>query len=102
MSSEFGVRNLKRFNESQNFREKNQKYKELAELLQSEILDDYDIYEGPLSERDDGNRNYTNEPCWHFENAAGDRGPIYGIDIFPRNRITQEGRETTKKNKKGY
>jgi hypothetical protein len=75
----------------------NEKYKELAQILQSEILDDYDIYEGPLSERGDINGNNINEPCWHFNSPAGDRGPIYDIEIFPKNRLTQEGKETLQK-----
>jgi hypothetical protein len=63
----------------------NKKYRELAKLLQSEILDDYDIYEGPLSEYGPLNRqgSYTNEACWHFTNPGG---VIYNISIFPKNR----------------
>lgn len=90
------MKHLKTFNENQSVNQHNQNYRELADVLQSEILDNYDIYESDyLSERGDINRNYTNEPCWLFHNPSG--GFIYNMSIFPKNRWTKEGMETVEK-----
>ena len=90
------MKHLKTFNENQSVNQHNQNYRELADILQSEILDDYDIYKGDyLMERGDRNRNYTNEPCWLFHNPTG--GFIYHMAIYPKNRWTKEGKETVEK-----
>lgn len=86
---------LKSFNENQSIIKDNQNYRELANILQSEVLDDYDIYEGPLSEIGDKNGNHTNKPCWHFNQTRRFKC-IYNIYVFPENRLTEEGEETVK------
>jgi hypothetical protein len=92
------MKHLKLFNENQSVRHKieqhNQNYRELANILQSEVLDDYDIYEGYLSEKRDENGNFTNKPCWLFNGPKGLF--IYHICIYPKNRLTKEGEETVK------
>ena len=90
------MKHLKSFNENLLANKHNQNYRELASILQSEVLDNYDIYQGDyLMERGDVNRNYTNEPCWLFHNPSG--GFIYHMDIYPKNRWTKEGKETVEK-----
>lgn len=86
---------LKSFNENKSVIQHNQNYRELANILQSEVLDDYDIYEGHLSEIGDGNGNHTNKPCWYFNQTRGFKC-IYDMCIFPENRLTEEGEETVK------
>jgi hypothetical protein len=90
------MKHLKTFNENQSANQHNQNYRELVDILQSEVLDDYDIYKGDyLMERGDASGNYTNEPCYLFHNPTG--GFIYHMVIYPKNRLTKEGKEIVKK-----
>jgi hypothetical protein len=84
------------FNESQLTNQHNQNFKELANILQSEVLDNYDIYESEsFTEKGDRFRNFTNEPAWLFHNPSG--GFIYNMSIYPKNRHSEEGKEILKK-----
>lgn len=84
------------FNESQLTNQHNQNFRKLANILQSEVLDDFDIYEGEiLSERGDKFGNYTNEPVWKFHNPSG--GFIYNMEIYPKNRHSIESKKILKK-----
>jgi hypothetical protein len=88
------MKHIKSFNENLSIEQHNQNYRELANILQSEVLDDYDIYEGYLSEKRDENGNFTNKPCWSFTQTRFNL--IYNICIYPKNRLTKEGEETVK------
>jgi len=90
------MKHLKSFNENHSVSQHNQNYEELADILQSEVLDDYDIYKADyIMERVDVNGNYTNEPGWLFHNPSG--GFIYHMAIYPKNRFTKEAKETLEK-----
>ncbi len=81
------------------------KYRELANLIQSEVLDDYEIHEGPVSFQrvDDGNGfKFINEPCWELidkfkflglrKRINGDSDIVY-MQISPRNKESVDGKE---------
>ncbi len=82
--------------------ENNNKYFELSKFLQSEVLDDYDIYQDKLDDVISGtnidvirrlSRNlrpiHHNYGCWEFHVYSG---KIHCMSIFPKNRTSVKGR----------
>ena len=94
------MKHLKSFNENHSLSQHNQNYRELADILQSEVLDDYDIYKDDcLTERGAlRTEDSTNEPCWLYNHMRVDSEYMIAyISIYARNRWTKEGKETLKK-----